>query len=1373
MIVPGPPPRRSRPTRRAAALLLAAVLGGWSAHAHGALDAPPDGLWFHHLTNEDGLPQNFVTAMAQDNTGYLWFATVGGLARFDGREVVVFQPDPDDPASLPEMTVLALTVARDGTLWIGTQNLGLVRYRPDGTFASYPFAGAPGGPGLPDQVESIAEAADGTLWVAGAGRLARFDPGTGEAERIDTGPHVVGRALLARGDAVWAGAPSTLLRIEAGTGRWEAVALPPARADPGAFLPSRLLMSRDGQLHVGTTEGLLGYDPVTGRFSDHRDAVGGLVQDVAAYGEAALLLLSRRGLEHFDTRTGAATVVLDSFYDLPTLPSLLPFVSVFISSDGVLWLGSNGTGVLYADLRTSRFPLYGSIPGDPSTLANPFVRSVAADSATAWIGTARGGIARMDLRTRAVERLGPAPFGPGNPDRFDSEETAWGLDLDRSGRLWASYPDRTELRDPQTGRLVQRYPVPEAYAPVFAPMFHYEDARGRHWTGRPTFGTVDPETGSFSPVLGTPEEPLVVHRLHDAGNTFWLATLDRGLVRYDLATGDTVAYRPVLGDGTSVSSDNVQSLWAGEDGTLWLGTLAGLNRFDPASGTAVRYTSQNSELPNNFVNGLLGDDRGHLWISTNRGLTRFDPATDAFITYAVDRGLQSSEFNRGAYARSPGGTLLFGGIEGLNVFDPAALVDNQTPPRLALSDFSVNGVPMRTAGPALAEALGPDQNTLRFQYTALHFSNPALNRFQYRLAGYDADWSAVTDRNAVRYTNLPPGAYTFHLRAANPFGVWSKAEALLSFSVRPPVWASWWFRLLALGLFVAAAGVVALYRHRRVRQREDELRHLVGERTAALRAEKDLTEQQASALLAQSLQQRRLFADLSHETRTPLTLILSPVEQLLETDLDTPTRRALTLVRRNAHRLLFFFNQILDLARLEGGAMTLQPRRFDLGEFVEGVVQAFQNLALGRQQRLTAAVPDLPVFVTADPAMLEVVLFNLVGNALKFTPAGGRVHVALSASEHRVRLTVEDTGVGIAPEHLGYVFDRFERAASDEPGTGIGLALVREIARAHGGDVQVESTLGEGTTFTMAWPRLALGEDAPPLAEFALGDNPEVLFRSLDSSEDTASPGDSTTILVVDDNDDVRGYIRDLLAPSFHVVQAAAGEEGLAKARDVVPDLVVSDVRMPGLDGYELCAAIKADPALQFVPVILLTADGAAPSRVRGLELGADDFVVKPFHAPELRARIDNLLASRRAWRERLGVPAPLDLPFEDAFEDLPAADDALRARLGEIIHERFVDGDFSAGPLAEAAGLSSAHLRRKTQELFGHSPTELIRRYRLRQAASLLKRGTGTVAEIAYSVGFNSVSYFTRAFRDLYEVVPSAYADTAPGPSAGEEEAA
>lgn len=1360
-----------------AAYLAAVAFSVSQVSAQAPLHAAPQNLWFHHLSADHGLPQSFVIAMAQDSTGYLWFGTVGGLARFDGRTVTTFQPDPNDEASLPDMTVTALTVARDGTLWVGTQSAGLARYRRDGTFERFPFATSPEDDGLPRTVQDIAEAPDGTLWIVGTGRIAHFDPITATAERFPTGPHTPHNALVAVGRTVWGMTTDALLQIDTERRTWEAIALPPARGGTRQSRSGSLVLAPTGRLWVGLSDGLLRFDPITRRFDDYRTLprAGGLIQGVVPYGEDAILFLSPAGLTLLEPATATApalaTPLADTFGDLPASTDLAPFVSAFISREGVLWLGTNGSGLLYTDLQTSHFALFQHRADDPASLSADPIRSVTTDSATAWIGTFDG-IDRLDLRTGAVTRMVEL-----STDRSEwPERTAWGLDLDRSGRLWALHVDRIDRRDEQTGRLLRSYAMPEGYPILNAPTFHYEDAEQRHWIGSPTFGTLDPESGDFAPVLGTPGAPVFVHRLHPATDgTLWLATNGHGLVHYDPRTGTSTSYLPVPSDSASVSSENVQCIWEGEDGVLWLGTLTGLNRFDPETERVRRYTSQNSDLPDNYINGVLGDEYGHLWISTNRGLVRFDPETERFVTYTVDRGLQSQEFNRGAYARTPDGSLLFGGMYGLSVFDPSSLMDNPVPPRIALTSLLVNGTPVHTEGRAtLAEPLGPDQNTLVFQYTALHFSNPALNRFQYRLEGYDDDWSAPTNQYQVRYTNLPPDNYTFYLRAANPFGVWSEDTALLSFTIQPPVWATWWFRLGLLLAGIAALSAVSYRRSQARRRLEVELRRLVDERTAALRAEKERTEQQADALFTQSMQQRQLFTDLSHETRTPLTLILSPIEQLLDRDrtasgqpLDEETRHTLTLVQRNAHRLLNFFDQMLDLARLESGARMYQPRRFDLGEFVEGVVHAFEPLADDQGLTLTAAVPDEPLEATADPAMLEVVLFNLIGNALKFSPAGGRVHVALSATDEQVQLSVEDTGVGIGAEHLDHIFDRYERVFAHEPGTGIGLALVREIAEAHGGTVDVESTVGEGSTFTMCWPRRRDDLDVPLLADYVLRSIPEILLHTPSPSAPISPTEDSTTILIVDDNADVRRYLRDFLTPSFRVVEADNGAAGLAEARTIVPDLVVSDVRMPGLDGYELCAAIKQDPALQFVPVILLTADGASVSRIQGLETGADDFVVKPFNPPELKARIDNLLATRRAWREQLGHAAPL--PLVDAFADLPAATDALRARLQEIVHDHFTDGAFSAGSFAEIAGLSPAHLRRKTQELFGHSPTELVRRYRLRQAALLLERKTGTVAEIAYSVGFNSVSYFTRTFRDLYGVVPSAY-DGSPAPMRPEE---
>ncbi|MEM7787095.1 MAG: response regulator, partial [Bacteroidota bacterium] len=676
--------------------------------------------------------------------------------------------------------------------------------------------------------------------------------------------------------------------------------------------------------------------------------------------------------------------------------------------------------------------------------------------------------------------------------------------------------------------------------------------------------------------------------------------------------------------------------------------------------------------------------------------------------------------------------------------------------------------------------LRPDQDVLTFEFVGLHYAAPGANRYQYRLEGVDADWQPLSTVREARYTRVPPGTHTFRVRAASAYGVWSDEVALATVVLPPAWWASAWFRGLLLLLGVGIA--VAAYRWRTadLRDRERLLEAQVAARTDALRQAQMRTELQSVELERLNRQQRRLFANVSHETRTPLTLILGPVEDALaEADLPGRLRRTLEGVRRNGRRLLHLVDQILDLARLEAGGATLSLRPIDLGDFTTTLSGVFEEYAEGRGVDLQVEIPEAPLVGRFDVSLLEHVLFNLLSNAIKFTPAGGRVTVRLGAEAAPLPeaaplaeaeagapapeapqiavLVVEDTRVGIPPDDVGEVFERFALAHTGQgSGTGLGLALVKEAVEQHGGTVEVESELGRGSAFAVRLPLDATTRVEGRGDSYVLSDRiPELVVAA--RAEDGDDAADRTTVLVADDDPGVRAYVADVLRPAYRVLEAEDGAAALDLARDALPDLVVSDVVMPALDGLGLCVALREDPALRYVPVVLLTARVDVEDRLAGLEAGADDYLAKPFDARELRARVDNLIAARRAWRTE-AAPAP----FRDAFPEAVSADDQLRQRIDGVVHERFAEPGFGAGDLAEAVGLSGSQLRRRMQALYGQSPSQVVRAYRLQQGAGLLARQTGTVAEVAYAVGFNSVSYFTRAFGEAYGQTPTEYAAAA-----------
>ena len=674
----------------------------------------------------------------------------------------------------------------------------------------------------------------------------------------------------------------------------------------------------------------------------------------------------------------------------------------------------------------------------------------------------------------------------------------------------------------------------------------------------------------------------------------------------------------------------------------------------------------------------------------------------------------------------------------------------------------------------------PHQRSFVLDLSAKPFGPLERQRFLYRLVPYDRAWiDGGTQRMAV-YPHVPPGTYTFQVVASGSDGRWSDQPASLRLEVVPQPWETRWFSILC-GLAVVAAvlGAARLWSAgQKAGQRR--LEHLVEERTATIAA-------QAEKLRELDQLKSQFFANVSHELRTPLTLILGPLGDALEGrfgPLGGDLQRQLATAGRNAQRLLTLVDQLLDVARLDAGHLRLRVRRCDLAALVRQRVEAILPLAERREIDLSLEMPPEPVAIWCDATQIEKVLDNLLSNALKFTQRGGQVQVALLAPSggDRVRLSVRDNGPGIPADQVDRIFERFHQAeppALRWPGVGIGLALSRQLVELHQGSISVESTPGEGSCFTITLrrgrdhvPAEILEDGTPPPRPLPASSSflvPQGVFDTplptpLDNVPDLDE--DRTTVLVVEDNPEVRTYIRRHLEPDYRVLEAEDGAEGLAAARQFVPDLVVSDVMMPGLDGNALFRSLREDPELSLVPVVLLTAKASAESRIQGLRDGVDDYLVKPFDPRELKARVDNLISSRKRLLERLGnsAPAPAEPPpplrtLQVSEVQVPPADEAFLERVQRIIEERLGDSELSVEALADAVGCDRSYLLRKLRALAGETPSGLIRSLRLQRAEQLLRASAGTVSEVAYGVGFKSVAHFSNAFQERYGERPSAFA--------------
>jgi signal transduction histidine kinase/ligand-binding sensor domain-containing protein/DNA-binding response OmpR family regulator len=1329
----------------------------------------PATVRFRHISVEQGFSSSQVTSIAQDKNGFLWFGTWKGLNRYDGYEFKVFRHDPKSPASLSDGGIFALLSDQSGGLWVGTST-GLDRFdETTETFTHYVFENKdPATKAQNNNVFYLCEDRQGNVWAGCRYGLHRVEPKTGKTTSYANNPNDPVslsdsrvRALhIAADGTLWVGTAKGLNRFDPGSGKFH------------RFFPDSLFFNikdgKDGALFLATRSGEYFFNPATSNilvkckpeeyppvFVDKNDG--------------ASWFFSKNGLTKrwADGRSEEFTYSPNNHDGLNSANINL----VFQDREGSIWICTdNGLNLLTPD--AFRFRHFKHRPNDLNSLSHDVVLCVfeGRDGAI-WLGTMGGGLNRLDPKTGSVRRY---PFDVPDSPRSTSSGNIFRVVEDFTGTLWVGLLDKgLDRLDPKTGTFSHhRWNDIRDMVSYF-----YESKDSVLWIGHQGgVSRFDRESGDFGFAHYAPEAKkqgglgVVTGILEDHTGAWWVCSNGYYLNRFDPRTMKYERYLPNPSDSCSIRSDNIQAIYEDRKGRLWVGTMTGLDRYDRKTGRFTHFGLEHG-LPDLVIGHLLEDGAGRLWLATGKGIARYDEAANRFYSYDKTDGLSSNE--SWDFIKSPStGAFLLATADGLTMFHPDSLRPNPTPPPVVFTRFTRYDVRENETveEPGIsgktAVTLSPHEKIFTVEFAALSFRKTEKNRYAYLLEGFNKNWVPLGSKREVSFTHLDPGTYTLRVKASigdpDSHRGWNETGASLKIIILPPWYRTWWAYLAYAALLAAAIYFVfKMLKNKWLLKMELEMEHREAERLKELDAAKT-----------------RLYTNITHEFRTPLTVISGMAEQIREHPAET-LGAGVDMIKRNSQYLLRLVNQMLDLRKLEVGKMPVDMVNGDVLPFLRYLLESFHSLANSKNIQLHFETELQLLEMDFDADKLQKIVSNLLSNALKFTPVGGKVtlfaglrneergmisHVGSTPITHPsfFVLTISDTGIGTPPEKLPFIFDHFYQVDDTHSrpgeGTGIGLALTKELVNLMGGTIEVESTPGAGSVFTVMLPLTQHAEKRQPAFE---GEMHEAAVLPMATNGTDSTPVEPTsqrpTVLLIEDNTDVVSYLKTCLQENYNLRAAPNGRLGLAQALETIPDLILSDVMMPEMDGYELCKTLKNDVRTSHIPVILLTAKADVDSRLEGLDCGADAYLPKPFEPRELSLRIRKLLELRQKMQAHyiaLATGQPM-YPAGISPQTIETKEGAFVQKIRDIIEQHLDNTQFSTEELGKQTAMSRSQLHRKLTALTGLSPNHFIRHIRLKNAQRRLLETEETIAEIAYAMGFSDPGYFTRVFKQEFGMAP------------------
>lgn len=1311
-----------------------------------------------YLGIEHGLSNNAVTCIYQDHNGFMWFGTYDGLNRYDGYSFKIFRNVIGDSNALNDNHIFTIEGDYAHNVWIGTAK-GISIYNPIRADFSLPRFWEWNNKTSLQSIEggvSAIRAFNGNAILAGTQRgLLLFEKNSQSGIQI----------------------PLYALKGREGTYSVSAIEIDSLRQQAWIFVNQVglclyniknkslqlvtaqikqaycLKLDKAGNLWMGNDNGLFKFDITAKTFSENLMSSKNKIMDLVEDKQNTLWIACDGSGVWFFPPSLVHPVAYTSSSGNPAVNSNAVY-DIYEDNDGRKWMGTLRGGVNIVEPQTSSFKQITYAVAGQNNNINNFILSFCEDEKNnVWIGTDGAGIRYWDRDKNIFSRYEHNPYD----SRSISSNFITYITRDFNNDIWVATWFGGINRLKKTSNSFKHYTCfnPRINQEENNVWVVYEDAQQRLWASTTNDGSLYLLNRAADRFELFDETIMNLQSLaEDKNGQFWGGNYT-SLINIDRAQKKHRVY-PIGYPVRCIHEDKYKNFWVGTEG-------GGLLLFDRNKGTFARYTTTDG-LPNNTILRMLEDNNGNLWLSTYNGLCKFDPVKKTGRNFSQSDGLQSNQFSFNAGLALKSGEFLFGGIKGFNIFFPDSVYDRKETPRIFLTGLKINNTPVEEDDSYVTKremekislvTLPYDRAIVSLDFTALEYTGADKIKYAYQLEGWDKDWNYVNNIRTANYSRLQEGSYSFRIKVTNADGVWSEETQLLRIIVLPPWYRTWWAYIIYAVLFITAIYLYVWYSKRQERLRyEIKLAHLENEK------EKELTEKKIA-----------FFTHISHEFRTPLTLIINPLKELVTHKNNDPERKDISMIHRNAKRLLSLVDQLLLFRKVESIDQQMRIERFDMTEVCNEVFLCFAQHALSKNIDFTFNTNDKEIFIYADKEKVEIILFNLISNAFKYTDTGGKITLEIFEQEKNITIAVKDTGCGI-PSYVGNkLFDSFYQASNKDitsrTGFGIGLYVSQKLALAHQGKLSYISHPGEGTEFRLLlvkgkehFASQYISEDYKAgatllheLVEEPVIANEEETVRRNKSEIIDKLTSELPAMVIVDDNAEIRSYIRKIFTGTFNIYEADDGKGGFDLVVKETPDIVISDVMMKNIGGIELCKKIKETPAIAHTPVILLTASSSDATKLQGIEGGAEDYITKPFDKEIIVARVQNILKGRNRLQRYFFDAATLKPHSAIAGEHKEFIE-----RCMAVVENHLDNPEFTIQTFCREIGMSHPSLYKKVKAVSGLTVNVFIRYLRLRKAAELLINTDKTIVEVTYITGFNDIRYFREQFHKLFDMNPSDY---------------